>query len=140
MGVTTVYNRYNASTGEYMRMPEPAEERRRAIYPAPPPQDARDEHEHEREAPPERSRPDVHSQSRHSGNASAPARKPGRGDSGSSPTVGLERLLSGLGGSVSRSLGSLDAEDMLLLAVVYLMYRGSGDKQLLIVLAALLLS
>ena len=144
MGVTTVYNRYNASTGEYMRMPEPAEERRRAIYPAPPPQDTRDEHrdehEHEREAPPERSRPDVHSPSRHGGNASAPARKPGRGDSGSSPALGLERILSGLGGSVSRSLGSLDAEDMLLLAVVYLMYRGSGDKQLLIVLAALLLS
>lgn len=135
-----MYNRYNASTGEYMRMPEPAEERRRTIYPAPPPQDARAEHEHEREAPPEHSRPDVHSRSRHSGNASAPARKPGRGDSGSSPALGLERLLSGLGGSVSRSLGSLDAEDMLLLAVVYLMYRGSGDKQLLIVLAALLLS
>ena len=49
------------------------------------------------------------------------------------------RLLSGFGGGLSRRLGSLETEDLLLLAVVYLMYRESGDRQLLIVLAALLL-
>ncbi len=32
----------------------------------------------------------------------------------------------------------MDTEDLLLMAVVYLMYRANGDKQLLIVLAALL--
>lgn len=138
-----MYNRYNAATGQYMSMPEPAEERRRAIRPAPPPQEAqevrRDERkqEHEHETAQEHDRTGIHSSTKHPGNASAPARMPGRSDS---PAAGLERLLSGIGGSVSRSLGSLDAEDLLLLAVVYLMYRGSGDKQLLIVLAALLLS
>lgn len=37
-------------------------------------------------------------------------------------------------------MGSLETEDLLLLAVIYLMYRESGDNQLLIVLAALLFS
>ena len=51
----------------------------------------------------------------------------------------LERLLSGFGGALSGRLGSLNTEDLLLLAIVYLMYRENGDKQLLVVLAALLL-
>ncbi len=50
----------------------------------------------------------------------------------------LESLLSGLGGGLSSRLGNLETEDLLLLAIVYLMYRESGDKQLLVVLAALL--
>ena len=48
----------------------------------------------------------------------------------------LERLLSGFGGALSGRLGSLNTEDLLLLAIVYL---ENGDKQLLVVLAALLL-
>ena len=51
----------------------------------------------------------------------------------------LEGLLAGLSGGFTSRLGNLDTEDLLLLAVVYLMYRESGDKQLLVVLAALLL-
>ena len=51
----------------------------------------------------------------------------------------LERLLSGFGGALSGRLGSLNTEDLLLLAIVYLMYRENGDNQLLVVLAALLL-
>lgn len=50
----------------------------------------------------------------------------------------LEGLLSNLGSGLYGRLGNLDTEDLLLLAVVYLMYRSSGDKQLLIMLAALL--
>ena len=50
----------------------------------------------------------------------------------------LEGLLANLGGGLSSRLGNLDTEDLLLMAVVYLMYRANGDKQLLIVLAALL--
>ena len=51
----------------------------------------------------------------------------------------LGKLLGNFGGSLSGRLSRLETEDLLLLAVVYLMYRESGDKQLLIVLAALLL-
>ena len=121
-----MYNRYNASTGEYMRLPDTDDRPRPAIRPEPPEPLKQPETEHrEPEA--------VHIP--HGNNAGAPARRPGRGE-----TAGLERLLGGLGGSVSRSLASLDTEDLLLLAVVYLMYRSSGDRQLLIVLAALLFS
>lgn len=51
----------------------------------------------------------------------------------------LGKLLGNFGGALSGRLSRLETEDLLLLAVVYLMYRESGDKQLLIVLAALLL-
>ena len=39
----------------------------------------------------------------------------------------LERLLSGFGGALSGRLGSLNTEVLLLLAIVYLMYRENGD-------------
>lgn len=50
---------------------------------------------------------------------------------------------SGLSGDLNRLLGklgslSLETEDLLLLAVLYLMYRESGDKELLIMMGALL--
>lgn len=99
------YNRYNAGTGRYERVPEPEDLAAGGAGEAP-------------------------------GRAAAPppARVPPRRE----PEAGLERLIGALGGGVGRRLGSLDSEDLLLLAVVYLMYRGSGDRQLLIVLAALL--
>ena len=40
---------------------------------------------------------------------------------------------------MNRRLASLETEDLLLCAVIYLMYRESGDGQLLLVLAAMLL-
>ncbi len=46
--------------------------------------------------------------------------------------------LGAIAGRLSRRLNSLDTEDLLLLAVIYLMYRESGDRQLLTILAALL--
>ena len=50
---------------------------------------------------------------------------------------------SGLSGDLNRLLGklgslSLETEDLLLIAVLYLMYRESGDKELLIMMGALL--
>lgn len=51
--------------------------------------------------------------------------------------------LSGLSGELGKIFGklgsfSLETEDLLLIAVLYLMYRESGDKELLIMIGALL--
>lgn len=51
--------------------------------------------------------------------------------------------LSGLGGELGRILGrlgslSLETEDLLIILILYLMYRESGDKDFLIMLAAFL--
>ena len=51
--------------------------------------------------------------------------------------------LSGLSGEFGKFFGklgslSLETEDLLLIAVLYLMYRESGDKELLIMIGALL--
>lgn len=106
----TLYNRYNARTGSYLSVPEPGDAPRT-----------------ERRSPPTpepRPRP--------------PAAEPPPARRQAQPS--LSALLGALGGRLNGRLGGLDTEDMLLLAVVYLMYRESGDRQLLIVLAALLLT
>ncbi len=53
-----------------------------------------------------------------------------------SPPLGLSGELGKLFGKLG-SL-SLETEDLLLIAVLYLMYRESGDKELLIMIGALL--
>lgn len=48
-----------------------------------------------------------------------------------------------LGGSLSellpKSFGQLETEDIILLLILYLMYRESGDKELLIIMGAMFL-
>ena len=71
----------------------------------------------------------------------APARTPLPGVPGRAPEEGppgpaalprqLRRLLSG-------SLGELETEDLLLLLILYLLYRESGDKDWLVTLGAML--
>lgn len=41
--------------------------------------------------------------------------------------------------SFGRSLASLETEDLLLILILYLMYRESGDKELLIIMGAMYL-
>ena len=43
-----------------------------------------------------------------------------------------------LGGIIPKGLGELETEDLLLLLILYLMYRESGDKELLMILGAML--
>ena len=126
-------NRYNAATGRYIHMPEPEESRAGSTASVQPPAAAEPPTTPARrtEGAPRRSAPAAGPR------RNAPAAGPGRSES---PLAGLNRLLGGLGGGVSRRMGSLETEDLLLLAVIYLMYRESGDNQLLIVLAALLFS
>lgn len=40
---------------------------------------------------------------------------------------------------LSRSLASLETEDLLLILILYLMYRESGDRELLIIMGAMYL-
>lgn len=40
---------------------------------------------------------------------------------------------------IGRSLASLETEDLLLILILYLMYRESGDKELLIIMGAMYL-
>ena len=47
--------------------------------------------------------------------------------------------MQGIGGALSR-LMNLETEDLILLLIIYLMYRESGDKQLLLIMAILALS
>lgn len=107
----TLYNRYNARTGSYLSVPEPGDAPRTERRSRPP--------------APERAPRPVAAEP-------PPARRQAQ--------PSLSALLGALGGRLNGRLGGLDTEDMLLLAVVYLMYRESGDRQLLIVLAALLLT
>lgn len=40
---------------------------------------------------------------------------------------------------IPRTLGELETEDLLLILILYLMYRESGDKELLIIMGAMYL-
>ena len=48
------------------------------------------------------------------------------------PGLDLKRLLPG-------SFGDLETEDLLLLLILYLMYRESGDRELLVIMGAMFL-
>lgn len=55
------------------------------------------------------------------------------------PQSPLENLRSGLSGLISRTGGlELESEDIMLMLILYLMYRESGDRELLIILGAML--
>lgn len=109
-----MYNRYDGNTGRYVRMPEPERPEPSALRRPPPAQRPREE-PRRNEAGPRRRAPE-------------PAREPG----GLLPR-GITDALSGL------LRGGLETEDLLLMLILYLMYRESGDKELLIVLGAMLL-
>ena len=42
-------------------------------------------------------------------------------------------------GDLPQKLGDLETEDLLLILILYLMYRESGDKELLIIMGAMYL-
>ena len=130
----TGLNRYNAATGSYIYMPEPERDAGARRAPAREQPPAR---EPEGAAPGRESGAiPVYSQRAAARERPAPARLPGPGES---PLAGLDKLLGGFSGKMNRRLASLETEDLLLCAVIYLMYRESGDGQLLLVLAAMLL-
>lgn len=132
-------NRYEGNTGRFIRMPDPEPPRRREQprYPLIAQRQAAS-------GPPGRetaeSRPPrPHQPPRY------PAREERRPGKGPPPNRGggLGGLLSGVPSAFSSLLshispGSLETEDLLLMLVLYLMYRESGDRELLIILGAML--
>ena len=138
-----MYNRYDGNTGRFVRMPEPEMPERSALRRPPPPQPRREEPAAHHEEPP-RHREDEHR--RHE------ERSPRRNESGPPParrdgpyaqrrsSGDLGGLLSGVTDAIGGLCrGGLETEDLLLMLILYLMYRESGDKELLIVLGAMLL-
>lgn len=106
-------NRYEGNTGRFIRMPEPEPDLRPRRSPPPPPRP---------ETPPQRpARPPHPPQP-------PPDRRP--------PAGGLGGILDGILGRLD--IANWETEDLLLMLVLYLMYRESGDSELLIILAAML--
>ena len=120
-----IYNRYDGNTGRYVRMPEPERPEPSALRRPPPAQRPREEPRRNEAGPPPARRDGPYAPRRR---APEPAREPG----GLLPR-GITDALSGL------LRGGLETEDLLLMLILYLMYRESGDKELLIVLGAMLL-
>lgn len=158
-----MYNRYQGNTGRFIRLPEPFEREEQAAHAPREPERKQDEYIHQpkqsrqpqqnhtqQNRPSQHSRPPQNSRTPQHSRPPQNSRPPQHGGQPQhwSPQNGrrmpqkhesqLESLLGGLGGTLSGRLSGLDTEDILLLAVIYLMYRESGDKQLLVVMAALL--
>ena len=135
-------NKYDGNTGRFIRMPEPELPRARHAAHAPlmgaPPTrrpEGRPEGAPAGERPPQRppERPAGNCRRAGLGTKSPP---PGRGG-------GLGGLISGLPSSLEALLSrllpdSLETEDLLLMLILYLMYRESGDRELLIIMGAML--
>lgn len=103
-----MYNRYQGNTGRYVRVQEPPPRNR--VPPAPP-------------VP-----------------ARRPPPSPGGGLGSLFPSLGgiTSALSDGLTGILPKVLpDGLELDDLLLLLVLYLMYKESGDKELLIIMGAM---
>lgn len=50
-----------------------------------------------------------------------------------------QKLINPLQSIIPKTLGELETEDLLLILILYLMYRESGDKELLIIMGAMYL-
>lgn len=73
-----------------------------------------------------------------------PPQKGGRGNSAPSRSTppqssGLPLQKLPILGDLPKKLGELETEDLLLILILYLMYRESGDKELLIIMGAMYL-
>lgn len=126
-----MYNRYDGNTGRFVRMPEPEVPERSALRRPPPPQPHREAPPRREEHPPRRNE-----------SGPPPARRDGpyaprRAPGGQDALGGLLQGVTDALGGIFR--GGLETEDLLLMLILYLMYRESGDKELLIVLGAMLL-
>lgn len=133
-----MYNRYDGNTGRFVRVPDPEPPKRNPMSvpgrPSGLPSSAHPNHQQSR---PGQSN-NAGSKPAHTGN---PQKRPPPGGGG-----GLGNLFS-LGGLTDKlegilpklSLDELETEDFILMLMLYLMYKESGDKELLIMLGAVFL-
>ncbi len=116
-------NRYEGNTGRFIRMPDPEPDLRPRRSPPPPPRPAQPPGP---QPPPPRPAPPT----------PRPARPPQPPPDRRPPAGGLGGILDGILGRLD--IANWETEDLLLMLVLYLMYRESGDSELLIILAAML--
>ena len=116
-------NRYEGNTGRFIRMPDPEPDLRPRRSPPPPPRPAQPPGP---QPPPPRPAPPT----------PRPARPPHPPPDRRPPAGGLGGILDGILGRLD--IANWETEDLLLMLVLYLMYRESGDSELLIILAAML--
>lgn len=116
-------NRYEGNTGRFIRMPDPEPDLRPRRSPPPPPRPAQPPGP---QPPPPRPTPPT----------PRPARPPQPPPDRRPPAGGLGGILDGILGRLD--IANWETEDLLLMLVLYLMYRESGDSELLIILAAML--
>lgn len=113
-GVTGMYNRYQGNSGKFVRMEDgPEQSALRPARPNPP-------------APPPLREPE-------------PPRRP---TPAAKPPLGggmMEQIGRLLPKGIGSSLAELTIEDIILMLILYLMYRESGDSELLIIMGAMFL-
>ena len=68
-----------------------------------------------------------------------PSAQPQHGQPPPAPPPQRPSIFDALGGILPEKLRGLETEDLLLLMILYLMYRDSGDKELLIIMGAMFL-
>ncbi len=137
-----MYNRYDGNTGRFVRVPDPEPPKRSPMTvpgrPSGLPAAAHPQQQQRRGQP-----NNAHTNNAHSkpGRPNAPQKRPPPGGGG-----GLGNLLS-FGGLSEKlqgilpkfSLDELETEDFIMMLMLYLMYRESGDKELLIILGSMFL-
>lgn len=129
-------NRYEGNTGRFIYMPEPELPPRPRRSPPPASAERRPPEPERRE--PERPKRLASSAPAGQGavraGAKGPPPKTGGGPEG--PLGGIFPALNSLLGRMN--IANLETEDLLLMLILYLMYRESGDRELLIIMAAML--
>ena len=83
--------------------------------------------------------PQQHRQAQPGPRNGPPAGRPSGQSGGDSLTKGLLGGLEGLSRLLPEKLGKLETEDIILLLILYLMYRESGDSELLIIMGGMFL-
>ena len=122
-----MYNRYQGNTGRVVRVDDrPAAERQNG---GPVPAGSRPHQSPHQGQSPGRNPPHDpgHGQPNRPGKP-APPRQPG-----------LMEQLGQLGQIIPNSLGQMETEDVILLLILYLMYRESGDSELLMIMGGMFL-
>lgn len=116
-----MYNRYQGNTGRYVRVADPEPFQRRPL--------------------PGRSQLPVPGYQERDGKRPPPARGGGLGGLGGlGNLLPLDGIQEKIGGLLSNVLSDgLETEDLILMLILYLMYKESGDTELLIILGAMFL-
>lgn len=134
------YNRYSGNSGRVVRVEEPADiTRREPARNAAPPQEERPENRPNRE---DSRQPREHAPQGREHRPSGDAHRNESDENRKSPLFSLEGITEGIQGGISGLLSKftkdMETEDLLLIMILYLLYRETGDDEFLFTLGAML--